>query len=174
MCTIPRRGSSRLAETLPLRAALPGLLGPLRAHARALCRDATLADDLVQETILRALRGEAGFVPGSSARAWLFMILRNLWLEGLRRRKREMGEPSLAEPRQAEAQSGHMELRALRDAMALLPPGQREALLLVGAQGMSMAEAAEICGVPEGTIKARLSRGRAGLRRWLAGSPTAG
>ena len=152
---------------------MPGLLGPLRAHARALSRDATLADDLVQETILRALRAEAQFVPGTSPRAWLFTILRNAWLEGLRRHRHEVGE-ALAEAAQPAIQPGRDALRGLQVAMAQLPLAQREALLLVGAQGMTMAEAAQVCGVPEGTIKARLSRGRARLRHMLAETAAAG
>lgn len=156
-----------------LRAELPGLIVPLRAHARALCRDASLADDLVQETLLSALRAETQFTAGTSARAWLFTILRHAWMATLRRRRREAGVESEALT-QAPDQPGRMALMGLGDAMARLPPTQREALLLVAGQGMSLVEAAQICGVPVGTIKARVSRGRSALRLMLAEAPDSG
>ena len=149
-----------------MRAAMPALLPSLRGYARALCRDAQAADDLVQDTILRALAAEIQWQPGTNLRAWLFTILRNAWLSGLRRRR----ESELTEGHTLAAaapQMGRMELADLAAAMAQLPAVQREALTLVGAQGFSVAEAAEICAVPEGTIKARMSRGRDKLRRLL-------
>ena len=153
-----------------LRGELTALIAPLRAYARAMCRDASLGEDLVQETLLSALRSEAQFTPGTSARAWLFTILRHAWMATLRARRREVGVES--EPlSQAPAQPDRMALLGLGDAMARLPANQREALLLVGGQGMGITEAAAICHVPEGTIKARISRGRSALRLMLSEPP---
>ncbi len=151
------------------RAGLLATIPSLRGYARGLTRSLQGADDLVQETVMRALAAEAQWQPGTELRAWLFTILRHAWLGGLRRAARQRRADEAAPPPQvqAEAQTGHEALRRLDLAMARLPPTQREALLLVAAQGMSMAEAAAICGVAEGSMKARVSRGRAALRTML-------
>ena len=155
-------------EGKSLRDALPQLLPALRSYARALCRDRSAADDLVQETVLRALAAEAQWQADTNLRAWLFTIQRNAWLAGRRRhgveaRYRDVvaSEPTVNQPDQGS-------VRDLQTALEALPAVQREALTLVGGQGMSLAEAAEVCGVPVGTIKARISRGRATLREWIA------
>lgn len=142
----------------------------LRGFARGLTRDVAAADDLVQEAILLALRAEAQWDPETSARAWVFTILRNAWRAQHRRRRREAaGQAGFAPPESAPAaQHGHSAVSELERALATLPPGQREALLLVGAQGLSMAEAAAVCAVPENTLKARVLRARAGLAAWYA------
>ncbi|MDB5368595.1 MAG: polymerase subunit sigma-24 [Roseomonas sp.] len=151
----------------PIRAALPALLPDLRAFARFLARDAALADDLVQEAMVRALRAEAQWVPGTSVRAWLFHILRNVFLEQLRRRGTErralerMPEPG----GNVVPQEEHGEVNDLSRALQALPLAQREALILVGAHGLSHEEAATICGVPVGTVKARVARARMALSR---------
>lgn len=152
-----------------LRRSLPQFLPALRSYARALCRERSAADDLVQETVVRALAAEQQWDPDSNLRAWLFTIQRNAWLAGLRRtgvEKRYMdsvsSEPSVDQP-------DHGAVRDLNVALQALPAVQREALTLVGGQGMSLAEAAAVCGVPVGTIKARMSRGRAALRRMVEG-----
>lgn len=152
-------------QTDPLRRLLPGLLPELRTFARFLTRNAAQADDLVQEAILRALRAEAQWDPATSLRAWLFHILRNAFLEQLRRRGREsraLERLPPPPPRPAE-QEAHGEMADLTRAMAKLPAPQREALILVGAHGMSHDEAAAVCGVPVGTMKARVARARASL-----------
>ncbi|PHK95135.1 RNA polymerase subunit sigma-24 [Pseudoroseomonas rhizosphaerae] len=156
-------------QTDPIRHRLPGLLPDLRAFARFLARDAALADDLVQEAILRGLRAEAQWDPETSLRAWMFHILRNVFLEQIRRRGTErralerMPEPSPPPPEQ-EARN---DMADLSRALQRLPLPQREALILVGAHGLSHEEAAVVCGVPVGTVKARVARARAALARGL-------
>lgn len=158
------------------RAGLLATVPSLRGYARGLTRSVQGADDLVQETVMRALAAEAQWQPGTELRAWLFTILRHAWLGGLRRAAKERRTDDAAAPPEshAESQSGHEALRRLDIAMSRLPPAQREALLLVAAQGMSMAEAAAICGVAEGSMKARVSRGRAALRTMLGRDGTEG
>ena len=138
----------------------------LRAFAISLLHNADDADDLVQETILRAWRNLHRFERGTNLQAWLFTILRNLFYSRYRQRRREVEDPDdkhaarlTAPPEQlARVEHAHL-LRAL----ALLSAEHREALLLVGAQGMSYEEAAGICGVPIGTIKSRVHRARTQL-----------
>lgn len=149
------------------RDALAALLPQLRAFARLLTRDATQADDLVQGVALRALEQQDRWQPGSDLRAWCFRILRNRFIDHERRRRAEAR--SLARlPRdghQPPAQAGAAALGDVADAIAQLPPAQREAILLVAALEFPVAEAAAIIGVPEGTVKARLARARATLAR---------
>ncbi len=149
-----------------IRHQIVALLPDLRAFARFLVRDRAAADDVVQDSIVRALGAISQFQPGTNLKAWLFTILRNQFYEQARRRKREasalqgrFADAEAAGPQQA-AQADITDLQQL---MWRLPPSQREALLLVGAQGMSHEEAAAICGVPVGTMKARLSRARSSL-----------
>ena len=150
-----------------VRAALPALLPDLRAFARFLARDPALADDLVQEALLRALRAEQQWIPGTSLRAWVFHILRNIFLEQLRRRGTEKRalERMPAPDETGVPQDAHGEVTDLGRALQVLPLPQREALILVGAHGLSHEEAAVICDVPVGTVKARVSRARAALAR---------
>ena len=150
------------------------LLPDLRAFARFLVRDRTAADDVVQDSIVRALGAISQFQPGTNLKAWLFTILRNQFYEQARRRKREAtalqarpGKFEAADPQQAQA-----DIADLQQLIWRLPPAQREALLLVGAQEMSHEEAAAICGVPVGTMKARLSRARSGLAALMEGRTT--
>ncbi|MDQ1080863.1 sigma-70 family RNA polymerase sigma factor [Pseudoroseomonas cervicalis] len=154
-------------QTDPIRAALPGLLPELRAFARFLARDTALADDLVQEAILRALRAESQWLPGTSLRAWVFHILRNVFLEQMRRRGTEKRALERMPPREAmpAAQEAQADVNDLSRALERLPMAQREALILVGAHGLSHDEAAAIVGVPVGTVKARVSRARDALAR---------
>ncbi|ONG46206.1 RNA polymerase subunit sigma-24 [Pseudoroseomonas deserti] len=156
-----------------MRRLLPGLLPELRAFARFLARDAAQADDLVQEAILRALRAEAQWDPATSLRAWLFHILRNAFLEQLRRRGTERRAlerlPPPAAPAASE-QEARGEVADLQRAMAALPAPQREALILVGAHGLSHEEAAAVVGAPVGTVKARVARARAALAQGWTGS----
>lgn len=146
-----------------LRASLAGLLPELRAFARFLSGSRTEADDLVQEALLRMLGSLDSFERGTNLRAWAFTVLRNAFHEFYRRRRREEArirsaprEPEGREPAQ-EAQAG---MHDLAHALAELPPLLREALVLVGAQGLSYEDAAAVCGVPVGTMKARVSRAR--------------
>ena len=151
-------------DSKSLRDSLPQLLPALRSYARALCHERSAADDLVQETILRALRAEGQWQADSNLRAWLFTIQRNAWLAGKRRHGVERRYLEQVGTLAVSEQPDRSPLDALNAAMQTLPPVQREALTLVGGQGLSMAEAAKVCAVPVGTIKARISRGRAALR----------
>ncbi|MGQ9365991.1 sigma-70 family RNA polymerase sigma factor [Azospirillum sp. A39] len=144
----------------------------LRRFARAMVRDATLADDLVQECLERALSRLHLWRPGSNLRAWLFTILRNLHINGIRRRQTVVdidGEAQAAVGSAHGAQFVRLELRDLRRALGLLPNEQREVVLLIGLEGISYGEAADILGISIGTVKSRLSRGRRALRLLMEG-----
>jgi len=141
----------------------------LRRYARALTRDLIAADDLVQECLTRALSKLHLWQQGTDLRAWLFTILHNQYINHVRRTAREgtaIGlserEPLLA---RAPQQGSRLELRDLERAIAKLPRTQRSVILLVGLEGMSYGEVATALGVPVGTIRSRLSRGREALRR---------
>jgi RNA polymerase sigma-70 factor (ECF subfamily) len=145
-----------------LRSALAALLPELRGFARYLAGSRAEADDLVQEAVLRTLHALDGRSDGVNLRAWCLAVIRNAFHEHLRLRKREAVrlrdsvEPAPAPPLQETPGA----MRDLRRQLATLPPLLREALLLVGAQGLSYEEAATVCGVPVGTMKARVSRAR--------------
>lgn len=144
----------------------------LRRFARAMVRDAALADDLVQECLERALSRLHLWRPGTNLRAWLFTILRNLHINGIRRRQILVdidGEIPGGLGAAAGAQIVHLELRDLRRALAMLPTEQREVVLLIGLEGISYGEAAEILDISIGTVKSRLSRGRRALRLLMEG-----
>ncbi|HMP57370.1 MAG TPA: sigma-70 family RNA polymerase sigma factor [Novosphingobium sp.] len=152
------------------RQGLTALLPHLRAFARGLCGRPDLADDLVQEAILRAWSARAGFAPGTNLKAWTFTILRNHYLNTLRRlgRHSELDDATadrlLVEPPR---QEDGLHLDDLQRALDRLPDERREALLLIGASGFSYEEAARVCGVPVGTMKSRVARGRAQLHTLL-------
>jgi RNA polymerase sigma-70 factor (ECF subfamily) len=146
-----------------LRTALAGLLPELRAFARFLCGTAQEADDLVQEALARTLRSlDAREEPVEDLRAWCLAVIRNVFHEQLRARKREAArlQQSLPDPPAPPPQETPGQMRDLARALRDLPPLLREAVILVGAQGMSHADAAAICDVPVGTMKARVSRAR--------------
>ncbi len=143
----------------------------LRAFAISLCGNVDRADDLVQETMLRALANINSFQPGTNMSAWLFTILRNLFRSEYRKRRREVedADGSYAETLKSQPeQSSRVEFEEFRAALGKLPPDQREALILVGASGFSYEEAAEICGCAVGTIKSRVNRARGRLADLLA------
>lgn len=154
-----------------LRRGMAALLPELRAFARFLARDPSEADDLVQDTLLRALGAAAQFQPGTNLRAWTFTILRNGFYEQARRRRREARalREHAPEATVAPRQHAHSDIADLDRALWRLSPLLREALVLVGAQELSHEEAAEICGVPVGTMKARVSRARSQLARLAHG-----
>lgn len=142
----------------------------LRAFARALIGERSAADDLVQETLLRAWDKSSTFRAGTNLRAWLFVILRNQYYSQGRRRAREVEDPEgalVASLTQRAGQEGSVALAELRAALTELPDEQREALVLVGAAGMSHEEAARVSGCAIGTMKSRVWRGRASLVRRL-------
>src|SRR5471032_2383271 len=144
-----------------VRKAVLGAGPSLRAFAISLCGNVDRADDLVQETLMRALANIESFQPGTNMAAWLFTILRNHFRSEYRKRRREVedGEGRYAETLKTQPeQYGHVEFREFREALAKLPSDQREALILVGASGFSYEEAAHICGCAIGTIKSRVNR----------------
>ena len=158
-------GSGVTADGDP-REAIIAHLPALRAFALSLCRDGTLADDLVQETLLKAWSKFHLYNPGTNLRAWLFTILRNNLHSLHRKRRRELADPDGAMAAQLASKPDHDGRLALADlaaAFARLPMDQREALMLVGAMGFSVEEAAETCGCAPGTIKSRAARGRRAL-----------
>jgi RNA polymerase sigma-70 factor, ECF subfamily len=143
----------------------------LRRYARALTRDAIAADDLVQDCLLRGLAKQHLWREGTDLRAWLFTILHNQYVNQVRRAVREGAavainetEPSLT---RAADQGRRLELRDLDRGLARLPEEQRTVILLVGLEGMRYEAVAEIIGVPVGTVRSRLSRGREALRRLM-------
>lgn len=139
------------------------LIPHLRAFARSLCRDAALADDLAQDAMLKAWNARESFVAGTNMKAWAFTILRNAFYSEKRRSwRRQPLDPEVAEATLVSSSNptDGLELLALRNALAKLPIDQKEALILVGAGGMSYEEAAEVCGCAVGTIKSRVSRAR--------------
>jgi RNA polymerase sigma-70 factor (ECF subfamily) len=139
------------------------LMPQMHNFARSLCRDAVRAADLVQEALLRALSNVERFQPGTNLKAWLFTILRNEHYSQLRRQKFEavgVDTATLPEPNVLPDHDGEIELRELNVALSTLPTGQRTALLLVSASGLSYEEAAAICGCAVGTIKSRVARAR--------------
>ncbi|KKW91754.1 MULTISPECIES: sigma-70 family RNA polymerase sigma factor [Sphingobium] len=144
----------------------------LRAFARGLCGNPDTADDLVQETMLKAWAARNRFAAGTSFRAWTFTILRNHHFSQMRR-KRFVGEwDDLVAERKLAAPAGQdmsVELRDMMRALTQLPDPQREALILVGAGGLSYEEAADIMGTAIGTVKSRVARGRAALEALMEG-----
>ena len=142
----------------------------LRAFAISLTNNRDRADDLVQETLLRAWANIDRFERDTNLGAWLFTILRNLFHSEYRKRRREVEDVDgafAARLKTEPDQQAHLDYEDFLTAFAKLPPDQREALLLVGAQGMSYEEAAEVCNVPVGTIKSPVNRGRNKLAELL-------
>jgi len=151
---------------------MSALIPTLRAFGRSLCMDPTLADDLVQETMLKAWSHRAKFQPGSNMKAWLLTVLRNQYYSELRYRKFEVEDPDDQYAAMMSVQPQHeaeLELEALTRALHTLPDERREALLLVCANGLSYKQAAEVCNCAVGTIKSRIARGRDHLTAMMGG-----
>ena len=147
-------------------AAIPGL----RAFGMSLTARPDRADDLVQETLMKAWKHSDSFEPGSNMKAWLYTILRNEFYTQLRKRKREVEDVDEFYSSKVAVhgeQEGHLDMEDLRAALLKLPDDQREALILIGASGFSYEEAAVICAVAVGTIKSRVNRGRVKLAELL-------
>lgn len=142
---------------------LERLIPELRAFARGLCRERELADDMVQDTCLKAWQAVGTFEPGAPMRPWLFRILRNEYYQYTRRAWRstsldqDFAENTLSAPADLDAR---IDFRVLQAVMSSLPDVQREALILVVAAGYTYEEAGEICNCSPGTIKSRVSRAR--------------
>jgi RNA polymerase sigma-70 factor (ECF subfamily) len=163
--------AERSPETLrrPLRAVpdpraeIVEHLRPMRAFAMSLTRDHARADDVVQETILKAWSNIEKFEPGTNMRAWLFTILRNTFYSERRRAAREVPDHDGAMSERMAVKPDHdgrLALADFRRAFETLPDVQREALMLVGGEGFAYEEAAAMCGCAVGTIKSRANRGR--------------
>ncbi|KWR82662.1 RNA polymerase sigma factor [Cupriavidus sp. IDO] len=149
----------------------------LRRYARALIHNHDLADDLVQDTLERALGRTEQFRPGSDLRSWLFSIMHNLFINQIRRASERVVHVSVdddsvdeSEYAVAPEQMRSLEMRDLDYALQRLPVEQREVVLLVGLEEMSYADVAIALDVPIGTVMSRLSRGRERLRALMAGS----
>jgi RNA polymerase sigma-70 factor (ECF subfamily) len=155
-----------MTATSSWRDEVVALIPALRAFAWSLSHNGSDADDLVQDTLIKAWSNRGRFEPGTNLRAWLFTILRNTYDTNVLRRRREVrdeqGEYAGA-LRSAPTQDWNMAIRSLQAALQRLPDEHREALILVGAAGLSYEEAAEICGCALGTIKSRVNRARARL-----------
>jgi RNA polymerase sigma-70 factor, ECF subfamily len=165
------RGCSRkVIDRLAVRESIVQAIPQLRGFAVSLRRNTERADDLVQETLLRALSKIDLFEPGTNLIAWLFTILHNQFRSDCRKRVREVEDcdgrfaDSLISPSE---QDGHIGFEELRHALDKLPADQREAVVLVGGGGMSYGETAEICGCAVGTIKSRVFRAREKLAALL-------
>lgn len=162
-----RMGQSSSQITADLLAVVPNL----RAFAVSLCGNVDHADDLVQETLVKAWTNIDSFAEGTNLRAWLFTILRNIYYSEYRKRRREIADPDgafAAKLSTGPAQSGHMDMLDFRAALQQLPDDQREALILIGASGLSYEEAAGICGCAIGTMKSRVNRARNRLAEVLS------
>ena len=173
----PADGKAPPGHSADTRRELAVLLPELRTYARFLVRDRTASDDLVQDTVVRALAAIEQFQPETSLKAWLFTILRNAFYEQERRRKRESAAMAThAQTAGGGTQQHHGEIADMSRMLWTLSPLLREALVLVGAQELTHEEAAVVCMVPVGTMRARVSRARsklsqafgAGTRPWEA------
>lgn len=167
----PPQDDNSLSDS-EFKALLAGVIPHLRAYGRSLSGNPDLADDLTQDTMVKAWGSRDRFEKGTSIKAWTFVILRNTFLSQMRRNKfhgeydEGAVERTLSTPARQEEASAMTDLqRALME----LPQDQREALILVGAGGMSYEEAAQICDCALGTMKSRVSRARAALEDIMAG-----
>ncbi len=159
-----------MAESTPnggpkggIKLAIVAMLPQLRVFARSLTRNPAQADDLVQDSIVKALSNISKFQADSNLRAWLFTILRNTFYSDLRKRRREVEDADgqhAARLSEMPRQDGVVDLEDFKRVFALLRADHREVLTLVGGSGCSYEEAAEICGCPVGTIKSRMNRAR--------------
>jgi RNA polymerase sigma-70 factor, ECF subfamily len=159
------------SDTPEFQAALVEVLPHLRAFARSLTRRGEQADDLVNDTVVRAMSAADQFQPGTNFKAWMFTILRNLFYNQIRKTR---GTIPLEDTEAAlhsvpASQESMLEFSDFQRAFWQLSPDQREVLILVGASGLTYEEASEVCDSPIGTIKSRVSRARSELLRLLSG-----
>ena len=153
-----------------IRDALLRATPSLRAFAISLTNNVDRADDLVQDTLVRALANIDRFQPGTNLNAWLFTILRNLFHSEYRKRRREVEDADGAYAANLSvlpAQGAHLDFADFQNALTKISPDQREALLLVGASGFSYEDTAAICGCAVGTVKSRVNRARVRLAELL-------
>lgn len=167
MTTVAESGASPVNDP---RNELVDHLPALRAFALSLTRDGASADDLVQDTIVKAWTNMDKFQPGTNLRAWLFTILRNTFYSARRKTRREVSDSDgIHAARQATRpeHDGRLAMNDFKAAFQQLPDEQREALILVGGSGFSYEEAAAMTGVAVGTVKSRANRGRRKLAELL-------
>lgn len=160
-----------IADRRDWRVGVISLIPSLRAFAWSLSRNAADADDLVQETLTKAWTHRERYEAGTNLKAWLFTILRNTWYSAVAKSRREVADEDghhaaglTSEP----SQEWKAELTSLQVALNALPPDHREAIVMVGAAGLSYEEAAEIAGVALGTIKSRVNRARNRLAQLMS------
>jgi RNA polymerase sigma-70 factor, ECF subfamily len=162
-----------MSEHAALRDELVRWIPNLRAFALSLTQSAQHSDDLVQETLVKALTNLDKFQTGTNLRAWLFTILRNSFYNGIRYRKYhqttalEDAGPGFLELRAS--QEKYIEFQDVLKSLSRLAPEQREAIILIAAEGLSYEEAAAVCNCPVGTVKSRLSRARQRLEEYANG-----
>jgi RNA polymerase sigma-70 factor (ECF subfamily) len=164
-----RAGAETCANKTPTELLLAEI-PHLRAFAISLSGSLNAADDLVQDTLVKAWEHFDSFEPGTNLRAWLITILRNNFCSNYRKHRREVQDIDGGYAGQLSvrgAQEGRLELNDFRHALEQLPPEHREIVVLIGVTEMSYEEAAEICGIPKGTVKSRLNRARAKLVKLL-------
>jgi RNA polymerase sigma-70 factor, ECF subfamily len=149
----------------------------LRGFAISLCRSSDTADDLVQITVERAFAGRAGFDPATRLDAWLFRILRNAWIDMVRRNKTRGTEIDIVDAPDALTVDGEktvetsLMLQSAKAAIDQLPPDQREVILLICAEELTYKEAAEVLDIPIGTVMSRLARARIAISQRLGINP---
>lgn len=156
-----------MSDSLQFKQDLLGAIPSLRAFGVSLTQNSDKADDLVQETLVKAWDKQSSFQPGTNLKAWLFTILRNEFYSQMRKRGREVQDSDGAMTARLAihpSQHGSLDLDDFRTALEKLPEDQREAIILIGASGFSYEEAAEICNCAVGTIKSRVSRARTRLQ----------
>ncbi len=172
--TLARRPQSPEADRI-FRRDLVAIIPALRAFARGLCGNRDLADDLAQEALTKAWAARQSYTPGTNFRAWMFRILRNHFYTTAVVAKRFVAyDPELAERvlTTPATQGGERTLYDLQRGLATLSAEQREALILLES-GLQWDEIATVTGVPLGTVKSRITRGRVALKRFMEGPPDA-
>lgn len=157
----------------PVTSEIKAHIASLRRYALVLTRDPDAAEDLVQETLVKAIAKADTLRPNSDLRPWMFRIMHNTHVSALRRaRTHDAAKPDLPEPVSPEHQHSQMTLKQVLDALDRLPEAQRSAIVLVALEDMSYADAARSLDVPLGTFMSRLGRGREALRKFMKGAKT--
>ena len=170
--TLTLQAAETVDPDIVFRDQLVAIIPALRSFARGLCGSRAMADDMAQEAMVRAWAARASYIQGTNFRAWMFIILRNQFYSTIRKDARMTSwDPEVAERLlvEAPAQQDGIHVSDVAKALQKLPPEQREVLLIVGANGASYEEAAEIIGCAVGTIKSRLARGRKALALLIDG-----
>lgn len=148
----------------------------LRRYARALLKDRDRSEDLVQETLAKALSKLSFWIPGSDMRAWLFTIMHNQFINDYRRHQRQpisssLDDQSIQEPTSSSSAEQLAHLDDIEAALMQLPQEQRSVLLLVSLEGLSYAKTAKVLGIKVGTVMSRLHRARERMRKLMAVNP---